>query len=153
MVSTALPILLVEDDELDRELIARTLQGAARCYELTVARDGRAALDLLRPHNGSRPYFPALILLDLKLPRMDGLEFLRALRLDPVLRACIVFVLTNSAADADKLAAYQYCAAGCILKSDLASNTGKLLDLLEAYCEVVEFPPLALPRLEAARKG
>ncbi len=140
MVSTALPILLIEDDELDRELIARTLQDAARYYELTVARDGRAALDLLRPHNGSRPYYPALILLDLQLPRVDGLEFLRALRQDPALRGCIVFVLTNSAAAADKLAAYQCCAAGYILKSDLATNTGKLLDLLEAYCDVVEFP-------------
>ena len=140
MVSTALPILLVQDDEVDRELIVRTLQGAARIYELTVARDGRAALDLLRPHNGNRPYFPALILLDLKLPRMDGLEFLRTLRQDPVLRCCIVLVLTNSDAPADKLAAYECCAAGYILKSDLATNTGKLLDLLEAYCEVVEFP-------------
>ena len=140
MVSTALPILLIEDDELDRELIARTLQGAARIYELTVARDGRAALDLLRPHNGNRPYFPALILLDLKLPRMDGLEFLHTLRQDPGLRGCIVFVLANSDAPADRLAAYECCAAGYILKSDLATNTGKLLDLLEAYCEVVEFP-------------
>ena len=140
MVSTALPILLVEDDELDRELIARTLQGAARFYELTVAHDGRAALELLQPHNGNRPYFPALILLDLKLPRMDGLEFLRALRQDPGLRRCIVYVLTNSKAPADMLAAYQCNAAGYILKSDLANNTGKLLNLLEAYWEVVEFP-------------
>jgi CheY-like chemotaxis protein len=141
----------VEDDELDGELIARTLQGAGRVYELTIARAGRAALDLLRPHNGQRPYFPALILLDLRLPDMDGLELLRVLRQDPRLRCCIVFVFTNSDAPADKLAAYESSVAGYILKSDLAANTGKLLDLLEAYGEVVEFPPLPLPYPEPAR--
>lgn len=135
-----LPLLLIEDDDLDCELIERTLHGAAPFYALTVAHDCQAAFELLQPHNGDQPYFPALILLDLKLPGMNGLEFLRLLRQDPRLRGCIVFVLTESDGEADKRAAYDQAAAGYILKSELVSNTGKLLDLLEAYREVVEFP-------------
>jgi CheY-like chemotaxis protein len=140
MLTTPLPLLLIEDDELDCELIERTLRGAAPFYALTIARDCREALELLQPHNGHQPLFPALMLLDLALPGMNGLEFLRLLRQDQRLRACIVFVLTESDAETDKRAAYQQAVAGYILKSDLASNTGKLLDLLEAYREVVEFP-------------
>ena len=135
-----LPLLLIEDDDLDCELIERTLCGAAPFYALTIAHDCQAALELLQPHNGNQPYFPALILLDLTLPGMNGLEFLRLLRQDPRLRVCIVFILTESDAEADKRAAYDQAAAGYILKSELVDNTGKLLDLLEAYREVVEFP-------------
>ncbi len=54
--------------------------------------------------------------------------------------SCIVFVLTDSDAEADKRAAYEQVVAGYMLKSELASNTGKLLDLLESYREAVEFP-------------
>lgn len=143
MLNSPLPLLLIEDDEQDCALIERTLRGAAPFYALTIARDCREAWELLQPHNGHLPYFPALILLELKLPGMNGLEFLRLLRQDPRLRACIVFVLTDSDAEADKRAAYEQVVAGYILKSELASNTGKLLDLLESYREVVEFPVLA----------
>jgi CheY-like chemotaxis protein len=142
MLTTPLPLLLIEDDDLDCELIERTLRGAAPFYALTIVHDCCGALELLQPHNGHQPYFPALILLDLKLPGMSGLEFLRRLRQDPRLRTCIVFVLTDSDVEADKRAAYQHSAAGYILKSELASNTGILLDLLEAYRAVVEFPLL-----------
>ena len=140
MLTTPLRLLLIEDDELDCELIERTLRGAAPFYALTIARDCGEALELLRPHNGHQPYFPAIILLDLTLPGMNGLEFLRLLRGDPHLRACIIFVLTDSDVEADKRTAYQQVVAGYILKSELASNTGMLLDLLESYREVVEFP-------------
>lgn len=142
MLNRPLPLLLIEDDELDCELIERTLRGAAPFYALTIARDCPAALELLQPHNGHEPLFPALILLDLTLPGMNGLEFLRLLRQDQRLRACIVFILTDSDDEADKQAAYQQVVAGYILKSELASNTGRLLDLLESYREAVEFPLL-----------
>lgn len=142
MRNTPLPLLLIEDDDLDCELIERTLRGAALFYALTIVHDCRGAWELLRPHNGHQPYFPALVLLDLKLPGMSGLEFLRLLRQDSRLRSCIVFVLSDSDAEADKQAAYEQVVAGYILKSELASNTGKLLDLLESYREVVEFPVL-----------
>lgn len=142
MLNRPLPLLLIEDDELDCELIERTLRGAAPFYALTIARDCPAALELLQPHNGHEPLFPALILLDLTLPGMNGLEFLRLLRQDQRLSACIVFILTDSDDEADKQAAYQQVVAGYILKSELASNTGRLLDLLESYREAVEFPLL-----------
>lgn len=142
MLNRPLPLLLIEDDELDCELIERTLRGAAPFYALTIARDCPAALELLQPHNGHEPLFPALILLDLTLPGMNGLEFLRLLRQDQRLSACIVFILTDSDDEADKQAAYQQVVAGYILKSELARNTGRLLDLLESYREAVEFPLL-----------
>ena len=108
---TPLHLLLIEDDEIDVELIQRTLRGAA--VTLTVARNGLEALALLRETGAAQqPYFPGLILLDLNMPLMNGLAFLRALRADPRLRRCIVFVLSSSDLDSDKLAAYNYHVAG-----------------------------------------
>lgn len=129
MLNRPLPLLLIEDDDLDCELIARTLQGAAPFYALTVARGCCGALELLQPHNGHKPYFPALILLDLKLPGMNGLEFLRLLRQDPRLRSCIVFILTDSDAEADRQAAYQQTAAGA----------ARLITILLLRCKLLTF--------------
>ena len=89
--------------------------------------DGRAAMP--------RPF---VVLLDLKMPRMDGLELLKEIRADESLQDMIVFVLTTSKHDEDIAAAYRQQVAGYILKSNAGADFMKLVDLLDAYWKVVE---------------
>ena len=108
---------------------------------ITDAADGLEALDRLRGANGAtriaRPY---LILLDINLPRMSGLEFLRSLRADPELRDSIVFVLTTSKRDEDRMASYDANVAGYVVKSDVGPGFVRLIEMLDHYWRIVEFP-------------
>ena len=135
-------ILLVDDDQIDVRAVTRALKRSKIANPITVARDGLEALALLRGSDGRvrlpRPY---LILLDLKMPRMDGLEFLRTIRDDKELRSSIVFVLTTSDDDKDKASAYDECVAGYLLKSEVGEGFMRLVQLLDPFVLVVKFPP------------
>lgn len=130
-------ILLVDDDDVDAMAVRRALKKHRIANPLTVARDGLEALETLR--SGSIPH-PFIILLDLNMPRMNGLEFLEELRADPALKSSVVFVLTTSDEDRDIAAAYQQQVAGYILKSNVGPDFLRVLDLLGAYWRVVELP-------------
>lgn len=134
-------ILLVEDDVVDIMALQRALQQLKIVNPLSVARDGIEALEILRGE-GDRPPLPKpyLILLDLNLPRMNGIEFLQALRADAALRDAIVFILTTSHADEDRMAAYQINVAGYMVKSDVGNGFLRVVTMLEHYWRVVEFP-------------
>ncbi len=112
-------ILLVEDDEVDVEAIRRAFAKRHVANPLYVARNGVSALQMLR---GEEAYDavrrPCVILLDLNLPRMNGLEFLEQLRRDTDLKDSVVFVLTTSNSDRDRTASYAKYVAGYLLKSD-----------------------------------
>jgi CheY-like chemotaxis protein len=84
-----------------------------------------------------RPY---LILLDLNMPRMNGIEFLAELRSDPQLRSSIVFVLTTSNAEEDKVESYGYNVAGYIVKSEVGHRFVNLITMLGHFWRIVEFP-------------
>ena len=84
-----------------------------------------------------RPY---LILLDLNMPRMNGVEFLQALRQDEDLKQSIVFVITTSNRDEDVVAAYNEQIAGYILKSRVGEDFVNLITMLDMYWRIVEFP-------------
>ncbi len=100
-------ILLVEDDMMDVRIIERTFEKHKIANPVHVANDGVEALEILRGQNGHAPLpRPFLILLDLNMPRMDGITFLQKLRQEPKLHDSIVFVLTTSDDDRDKVAAY-----------------------------------------------
>jgi CheY-like chemotaxis protein len=133
-------ILLVDDDEVDQESIRREFARLQMTNPLLVARDGEEALEVLR-----RPAIlnrrANLIVADLGMPRMNGLEFLRELRSDPRLCRSIVFVLTTSAADSDKLGAYSKHVAGYLRKANLGSGLEHLAAFLHHYQRCVEFPP------------
>ena len=75
------------------------------------------------------------------MPRMSGLEFLDVLRQDPLLRRNIVFVLTTSNREEDKVAAYDRQVAGYLVKSQLGDDFFRLTQLLDTYWQVIEFPP------------
>ncbi len=108
-------ILLVEDDRVDVMTVQRALKRHAIAIPLHVARTATEALELLRDKGRAR-IRPGLILLDLNLPRMSGIEFLQALRVDPALRDLRVIVLTSSNEPNDRAAAFRYEVEDYIVK-------------------------------------
>jgi CheY-like chemotaxis protein len=134
-------LLHVEDDDLCLMGLHRAFKEAKIANPICFAHDGIEALEMLRGTNGrarlARPY---LVLLDLNMPRMDGIEFLKELRKDDDLKKSIVFVMTTSDADEDKVAAYNLGVAGYLLKSNPANAFIEATALLDTYWRVVEFP-------------
>jgi CheY-like chemotaxis protein len=134
-------LLHVEDDDICLMMLNRAFKKAKIANPISVAHDGIEAMEMLRGTNGcSRLPRPFLILLDLNMPRMDGIEFLNELRKDEDLRKSIVFVMTTSDADEDKVKAYNLGVAGYILKSNPANAFSEAAALLDTYLRVVEFP-------------
>ena len=84
---------------------------------------------------------PQIVLLDLNMPVMDGVTFLREIRKDPDLRKLIVFVLTTSNDDQDKVAAYDQHVAGYLLKTDAGVDFLNVLQIVENFQISVQFPP------------
>ena len=141
MTMKSLHLLLVEDDMVDLMAMQRGLRELRLANPITVAHDGIEALEVLRGENGAEKLArPFVILLDLKMPRMDGLEFLAALRADEDLRDSVVFVLTTSRHDEDIAAAYRQNIAGYILKGTIGEQFVNLVTLLDAYWRLVELP-------------
>jgi two-component system, response regulator len=114
------PILLVEDSEDDVRLTKRALLKNNITNELIVVGDGRAALEFLRaaaePGNNQSCGLPSVVLLDLELPKLDGLEVLRQIRADPLLRRQPVVILTTSKEDQDIIRSYDLGANSFIRK-------------------------------------
>ena len=109
-------ILLVEDNPDDEALTIRALKKHNLLNDVTVARDGTEALECLLPRNGSDPVKYALVLLDLKLPKVDGLEVLRAVRSDERTRLTPIVILTSSKEQEDILASYTHGANAYVRK-------------------------------------
>jgi CheY-like chemotaxis protein len=134
-------LLHVEDDDLCIMGLSRAFKNAKIPNPISFAHDGIDALEMLRGTNGRERFpRPYLILLDLNMPRMGGIEFLEELRKDQDLRKSIVFIMTTSGADEDKVEAYNLGAAGYILKTHPANAFLEATTLLDTYWRVVEFP-------------
>ena len=99
--------------------------------------DGLEGLELLR--NGTVPS-PYIILLDLQMPRLNGLEFLQEIRQDPQLDKSIVFVLTTSKSDEDITASYKKQIAGYFVKNEVGEDFLEIVKLLRGYWKIVLFP-------------
>lgn len=113
------PILLAEDNPNDVELILSAFTGAHFVNEIHVVHDGEQALDFLHrrgAHAARTGPQPAVILLDLKMPKVDGREVLRHVRADPELRHIPVVILTSSREESDLLASYQLGANAFVVK-------------------------------------
>jgi CheY-like chemotaxis protein len=134
-------LLLVDDDEVDVQGLKRAFSKNRIGNPITVARDGIEALEILRGENGrARLAKPFLILLDINMPRMNGLEFLDIIRGDANLSNTIVFMITTSKAEEDKTRAYGHHVAGYIVKQDPAHTFMEAVSMLEHYWKIVEFP-------------
>ena len=130
-------ILMVDDDEVDVMGVQRAFKRAKLGNNIVVAPDGQIALDKLREASVTRPY---LVLLDMNMPRMNGIEFLEQARKDDALKNAIVFILTTSRAEEDKRAAYCYNVAGYIIKDRSDGGFINAAELLNQYVRNVEFP-------------
>lgn len=140
MGDKSIEILLVEDDEVDVMNVQRAFRKAKIDHPLHLATDGIAALELLRGQMSSiHLNLPRIILLDINMPRMNGLEFLRELRGDPALRSLTVVILTTSAQDSDLRAAYEYNVSGYIIKPLAANDFLEVVNTLKRYWEICEF--------------
>lgn len=133
-----LNILLVEDDEIDVMNVRRAFRKGEIPHALHVAGNGEEALAMLR--HGPLPRERRLVLLDLNMPRMNGIEFLNALRADPDLRSTPVVVLTTSNDERDKLDAYNLNVAGYLVKPVTFQSFVELMRTLDRYWTVVEIP-------------
>ena len=134
-------ILLVEDDKVDVMAVRRAFKVRKIANPLYIASDGVEALEMLRGAD-SPPLIaePLIIILDLNMPRMNGLQFLEELRSDPDLHKLIVFVLTTSKDDQDRSKAYCKHIAGYIAKSDFDTSFLDAVTMLESYWKIIEFP-------------
>jgi len=136
-------ILLVEDDEVDVMNVQRAFKRNHITNPLYVASNGLEALTMLRGGSQATPTLPMnrrLILLDLNMPRMGGLEFLQELRADDNLRSTPVVVLTTSNQDFDRIEAYNLNVAGYILKPVTFTNFAELMATLNKYWALCELP-------------
>jgi CheY-like chemotaxis protein len=133
-----LNILLVEDDEVDVMNVKRAFERNRIANPLWTAGNGEEALEVLR--NSDLPRERRLVLLDLNMPRMNGIEFLRRLRSDEELKLTPVVVLTTSDDERDRVEAYNLNVAGYILKPVTFLNFVEAMATLNKYWTLVEMP-------------
>ena len=138
MAERMLNILLVEDDEVDVMNVRRAFERNKILNPLFVAGDGLIALEMLR--EGTVPGARRLVLLDVNMPRMNGIEFLRELRADPALASTPVVVLTTSDEERDRTEAYDLNVAGYLLKPVTFASFVDLMAALNKYWTLVELP-------------
>ena len=134
-----LTILLVEDDDGDARAVRRAFQKAKIVNPILRALDGIEALDMLKGVNGqSKPQAPYVLLVDLNLPRMNGMQLVQAMRQDQELHRCVVFILTTSKSEEDMAAAYQLNVAGYVVKQTAGDDFLGLVSLMDSYARIVE---------------
>ena len=135
-------LLLIDDDEVDVMTVKRAFKKNNITNPLYVATNGIEALAMLRGSEMPKLLLGQrrLILLDLNMPRMGGIEFLRELRADPELRALPVIVLTTSNEDKDKVEAYDLNVAGYIIKPVTFTKFVEAIGTLNKYWALSEMP-------------
>ncbi|MBL7916391.1 MAG: Response regulator rcp1 [Bacteroidetes bacterium ADurb.Bin397] len=135
-------ILLVEDDSVDVMNVQRAFKKNNIQNPLYLAKNGLEGLAMLRGTDGQemiRPR-PQIILLDLNMPQMNGLEFLKELRSDPELKSISVFVMTTSKDDRDRFEAYNLNVAGYIIKPVSFEKFVEAVSILDSYWKLCEQP-------------
>lgn len=134
-------ILLVEDNHQDELLILRTLERAKVANRIDTVRDGQQALDYLLGPEGEVPGLPAVVLLDIGLPRVSGLEVLRRVRADPRTRRLPVVILTSSDEERDRMSSYDLGANSYVRKPVDFGRFSEAVASLGIYWLAVNDPP------------
>lgn len=134
-------ILMVEDDELDVHSFRRTLKKEKVINPLVNAVNGEEALQILRGEHPEKTIEkPYIILMDINMPRMNGIECLKAIRQDDSLKDAVVFIMTTSEDEKDIYEAYNLNVAGYMVKSMLGENFFKTVRMLDKYCQAIVLP-------------
>ena len=138
------PILLVEDDKRDLELTLIALERSQLANDVVIVRDGAQALDYLRregEYAGRAEGNPAVVLLDLKLPKVTGLEVLEAVRGDPALGSIPIVMLTSSQEEADVVKSYQLGVNAYVVKPVAFDHFVTAIADLGIFWAVLNEPP------------
>ena len=126
-------ILLVEDDELDIISVQRTLSKLALPYELIIANNGKEAIDILEKLKEKS--LPDVVMLDLNMPRMNGIEFLKKIRSNERYQELKVFVMTTSNDTADRIKTQEMGISGYIIKPMSYTGNIKNVDSMESFVQ------------------
>ncbi|MGQ9651692.1 MAG: response regulator [Phycisphaerae bacterium] len=131
------PILLVEDDEVDQITVQRALRDIRVTNRLLIAGNGEEALRILRDPAQQRP---GIILLDLNMPRMNGVEFLRVIKCDAELKRIPVVVLTSSREEQDRIESFNLSVAGYMIKPVDYRQFVEVVRTIDLYWTLSELP-------------
>ncbi|SDL92447.1 Response regulator receiver domain-containing protein [Catalinimonas alkaloidigena] len=138
MLEKIVNILLVEDDYLDVMDVERNLKKINVLHKLYVARNGEEALAMLRGGGAETiDPLPSLIMLDINMPKMNGIEFLQELRQDPALKHIKVFIMTTSDHEEDRSAAQELGISGYIVKPLKFSNKFSATDSFNLFIDLL----------------
>jgi two-component system response regulator len=146
MTEESVEILLVEDNPADEELTLYALKSQNLANDIKVVRDGAEALDIIfhtGPHAGRTNAHPKLILLDLKLPKVDGLEVLRRLKADPATRSIPVVMLTSSREERDIIESYKLGVNSYLCKPVDFTQFAEVVRQIGMYWLLMNQPPVA----------
>jgi CheY-like chemotaxis protein len=132
----ALNIILVDDDEVDVIIVKRAFSTANLTNKLFIARDGIEALEMLR--GDTIPKMRRVMLLDINMPRMNGIELLREIRADPALKGLSVIVMTTSTEERDRVDAFKLNVAGYIVKPVTFNAFVETMTMLNKYWTLME---------------
>ncbi|GAA4354803.1 response regulator [Kangiella marina] len=130
-------LLLIEDDDIDAMTIERSFLKQKIANPIVRAKDGLEGLAMLQDGVVKKPY---VVLLDLQMPRMDGVEFLGALRSDEKLSDTVVFVLTTSQSQRDIVETYKKNIAGYFVKGQAGEQFLDIVGVLDNYWKIVHLP-------------
>ena len=140
------PILIVEDNDMDLDLCLQAFKEHAIANPVLICHDGAEAVTFVDAHKeADDPQLPLLVLLDLRLPKVDGLEVLRHARRDPVWKRVPFVVLTTSREDQDIAAAYDLGGNSYIVKPVDFASFVDVVKQLKMYWILTNVPPFAPP--------
>lgn len=134
-----LTVVIVDDDDIAVRAVSRALRKKGIVNRIEVAHDGIDALELLRGEQDRKIEWPYVVLLDLNMPRMNGIEFLETIREDPDLTDTVVFVLSTSDNDRDMTAAYRQHIAGYLVKANVGEDLLNLVAMIDSFAITVRF--------------
>lgn len=137
MMKNLKPVLLVEDDSVDAMTVSRAFKDLKIANQLVIRLNGEEALDYLRGNSNEKP---CVILLDLNMPKMNGIEFLKIAKADEDMKKIPVIVLTTSKDDQDKVNSFELSVAGYIVKPVDYTKFVEAMRILDMYWTLSEFP-------------
>ncbi len=140
MTEQVISIMLVEDDEVDVMNVKRAFKKNNLSNPLYIANNGYDAIQMLQDKSEDAMPKPRIILLDLNMPKMGGIEFLRIIRQDEKLKNISVFVMTTSNEESDKIDAYNLNVSGYILKPLSLERFILAVSTLKSYWTLCEYP-------------